>query len=551
MAGFLQRLRRLLSDEPPERVDPADVRTGLEIAYQRQLAALREGRALLADVTAALRRLDLQIARVSRENDRWARLAREAVERHDDEAARAALTRRQLHLADLSALDAQRRATRGEADTIERAVEALRAKAERFRTRREAFLADAQSARAGARAEELLASAHRDSEPLDAQLASAQAAAVEAELAVLAEAAVEPSLTWTQRPRVVVLSDAVAGLDSGQAGAALARGWAAGCQVAVVPVGVGGLSLARCLSVLLRGVLSEDGHRWVVRSADTLAVGLVQPPGRAWAPESTSSDLGDWLARSLTAPASRPRRVVVDLTGLESHDAGAGLLAGLGAVADAELRHGLSGLASVTKVDLSAVRDQLSGVELIGVLRGDEDSAALLGLRGAIAARGYQARLDPAELLAAERTAGEWARLLGGSSADGPGAGAAGGAGLAVRVLGGRLIDGPGICGELAELAVTLAAADLVVTACDRFDVGNRGGPIVGRVAEWAEAAEVPCLVFAVTCELSRREMRSFGIEAAYPVPIGADQDPAEVLTSTAVRIASSWLSAARHGRLD
>ena len=351
--------------------------------------------------------------------------------------------------------------------------------------------------------------------------------------------------------RVAVLSDSVAGLDPAEAGTAIARGWSGAGQVAVIPMASGGIALAQALAHLLRGTVLTDGDRWAVHAPATLAVGVAQPTGGPWAPRGSTAGLGDWLAACLDAATETPGTVIADLTGVTAHDAGAGLLAGLGALADGDLRGGLAELGVVTRVDLSPARRRLGEVQLMAVAEPGEDAALLLGLRGTLAERAFAAGLDPAELIAADAQVSRWSTVLPGDPGQRPGSGVGGGAGLAVLSLGGRLVDGPTLCAEMAGLEATLAAADLVVTACDSFDIGSRGGAVVRRVAEWAERAQRPCLVFARTCSVSRREMRTFGVEAAYQVGLEMGAEPGPALTAAARRIATGWLSGAASARLD
>ena len=106
-------------------------------------------------------------------------------------------------------------------------------------------------------------------------------------------------------------------------------------------------------------------------------------------------------------------------------------------------------------------------------------------------------------------------------------------------------MTGIDLCAEVAHLAGTIAAADVVVTGCESFEVGDRGGSVVARAANWAEEHERPCLVFALSCGISRREMRTFGVEAAFEVRPGGPDDLADALTASAARIAAGWVSAA------
>lgn len=351
--------------------------------------------------------------------------------------------------------------------------------------------------------------------------------------------------------RVAVLSDSVAGLDPAEAGTAIARGWSDAAQVAVIPLASGGIPLAQALAHLLGGTVLTDGDRWAVDAHPSLAVGVAQPPAGPWAPHASTAGLGDWLAARLDAATRMPGTVIVDLTGMAAHDVGAGLLAGLGALADGDLRGGLAELGAVSRVDLSPARRRLGEAQLVAVSEPGEDAALLLGLRGTLAERGFAAGLDPAGLIAADAQVSRWSSFLPGDPGQRPGSGAGGGAGLAILSLGGRLVDGPSLCAEMTGLEATLAAADLVVTACDSFDIGSRGGAVVRRVAEWAERAQRPCLVFARNCSVSRREMRTFGVEAAYEIGREMDAGPGPALTAAARRIATGWLSGAASARLD
>ena len=87
---------------------------------------------------------------------------------------------------------------------------------------------------------------------------------------------------------------------------------------------------------------------------------------------------------------------------------------------------------------------------------------------------------------------------------------------------------------------------DLVVTGCSVFDFASRGGGVVAAMAEAAAAALAPCIVIAGEVLIGSREMRTMGIEAAYPVRESLPDDPQgevndEELAMTARRVARSW----------
>lgn len=367
--------------------------------------------------------------------------------------------------------------------------------------------------------------------------------------------------------RVLVATDVIGALSSAAAGRIIAGGWR-GAETLVLPVGEAGA-----------GFIAATADRWdlaigpefvgdvVVTSATGRGIGLLRVEDVTPAPapipyDASSRPIGVALGRLLDG--RRIERVYLDLAGLTVHDGGAGLLAGLGATAGGVLDRGVTGLLpGLGSVDLAPVRMALGGTELIGVVPADQAGQALLGLRGITSlARG--AEPDPARLLAVDAALEDLARLVAPEHASTPGAGACGGLGLAVLALGGRLTTGP--AAALADVAVT--GVDLVVTGTSVFDFASRGGGVVAALAQTAGAHLSPCLVLAGEVMIGGREMRTMGVDAAYPVwsapgPAGrpkgsaggtpkgsaagtapqleATASEATALEATARRVARSW----------
>lgn len=327
-----------------------------------------------------------------------------------------------------------------------------------------------------------------------------------------------PAATGGRRPRVLLASGPVAPLSARAAAIALAEGFAEGAQVAVIGLAEGGPELTRALTE--PGGEIEILHTGRVgRRPDLLVVG--ESPGPDPAPEpagdplaGSSAGLGRMLGYALQADV--PARVVVDLTGTDSHDAGQGLLA-----------------------ELSAVRDRLADCELIGVVPAGQENDQLLGLRGVTSRKGRALGIPAERMLAVDAELERFAHELAPGSARADGAGAAGGLGFLILALGGRLVTGAALCAELAQLDRALGSADLVVTACDSFDFGSRGGGVVAELARRCEGFEVPLVVVSPVVGVSGREMRTLGIESAHPVD--AHGDPSEALTATARRLAEGW----------
>ena len=205
--------------------------------------------------------------------------------------------------------------------------------------------------------------------------------------------------------------------------------------------------------------------------------------------------MGTALARILAD--QRPERLLVDLAGLPVHDAGAGLLAGLGATADRSLSSGPESLADLGEIDLETARAALAGVDLVGVVPTAQIGQHLLGLRGITAQAGRAAGLEPADLLRVDAALDRFARLAAPDQASRAGAGACGGLGFAVLALGGRLATGPDLAFSSPAGVRAAPGVDLVLTGCSVFDFARRGGGVVSAAAERAAAALSPCVLIA------------------------------------------------------
>lgn len=311
---------------------------------------------------------------------------------------------------------------------------------------------------------------------------------------------------------MAVVTGRIGELDPVAAGTALARGIAPHAEVALAPVAAAGADLGAAVAALTGGELRTRGRGWLVSWPGNVLLGFTQAEVPAWAPTASSAEVGEWVEEVVGAA----QRVVLDLTGVTAHDGGAGLFEAAGPV--------------------------LAGRELVGLVARDELELPATGIGGGLARRAFAGKVDVAELLRADADLAGWAATLGPQLATAPGGGAAGGCGLAVLGLGGALSTGTQFCHRLAGLEKTLALADFVVTGCADLSALDRGGPVVVAVAEWAEIAQRPCVLFTSGTGLGRRELRTMGIEAAHLLPPGPPS--AAGLSATADRIASGWVPA-------
>jgi glycerate kinase len=346
--------------------------------------------------------------------------------------------------------------------------------------------------------------------------------------------------------RVLVITDGIGSLTSAQAGTTLAQGWPG---AAVIPAGAAGQGFGQAYAdrigaELVTGMAGEM-PAWSAAAGGTVVAGVVAGAVDDHEPmpipyESASARLGAVVAAALRA-GGRPDRLVIDLAAGElAHDGGAGLLGALGASADVALDGGVAGLAGIGAIDLDAVRELVGPAEVIGVIPASQTERQLLGLRGLTSLR-RGSTVDPERLLRTDGTLERLARLLG--VEDRPGAGACGGAALAVLALGGRLVTGP----ELALEGAATGRVELVVSGCDVFDFHQRGGEVVATAARLAEQSLCPAIVIGGEVLIGGREMRTMGIESAYPVRASAADDPvtagidAAELSAVVRRVARSW----------
>ena len=377
--------------------------------------------------------------------------------------------------------------------------------------------------------------------------------------------------------RVLIAPDKFAGtLTAVEAAAAIAEGWrrtAPADQLVEVPLADGGPGFVDVLHAALGGELVDvrvsgplgepvDAEVLVVagaayiESAQACGLHLVPEPRDPRA--TTTYGVGELLLAARDAGALR---VVVGLGGSSTNDAGAGLLAALGARAvDVDgadvtdlLRRGGGGLRRIAAVDLRPALDAVAGLEL--VVASDVDNP-LLGLRGATNGFGPQKGADDATVMELEGSLESFARAVG-RRADGKdpavalGAGAAGGLGYAVLHLGAARVPGIATVLDTVDLAGHVGRADLVLTGEGAFDWQSLHGKVVSGVAEAALAQGRGCVVLAGRVDVGRREYLAVGVSGAYAVlddlrdrGLPADEafaHPAARLADLAERAARTW----------
>jgi glycerate kinase len=380
--------------------------------------------------------------------------------------------------------------------------------------------------------------------------------------------------------RILIAPDKFAGtLTAVEAAAAIEEGWRRrdpGAEVLVAPMADGGPGFidvlsavvdGTLLSVTVRGPLGEDtpatvlmaGETAYVETAQACGLHLVEPKDRR--PEdATTYGVGQLIAAAVDAGA---KRIILGLGGSGTNDAGAGLLAalgatgvgaatgaeGVGAATGAEgagagrLDAGAAGLAGLTAVDLEPARERVAGVEFVAA---SDVENPMLGLRGATNIFGAQKGITDERKPAVDGWLTHFAELVDRKTADKKGAGAAGGLGYALLLLGAERVSGIDLVAELTGLKQKAAQVDLVLSGEGAFDFQSRDGKVIAGVAKVANDAMRPCVVLAGKVLIGAREMRTMGVESAYALVdvVGEEQafaDPHGSLATVAERVARTW----------
>lgn len=372
--------------------------------------------------------------------------------------------------------------------------------------------------------------------------------------------------------RVLVAPDKFAGtLTAVEAAAAIAEGWRRRRPddvVVAAPLSDGGPGFVDAMHAARGGELMvltvtgplgrrtpatllvvDDGDRATgyVESAQACGVALL-PRGPDGGPEpdvvevATTVGVGELLRAAVDAGA---QQVVVGLGGSGTNDAGAGMLAALGASADPDgaLVGGAAALPDLTSVDLAPARARVAGV---GLVAASDVTNPLLGLRGATNVYGPQKGLSRERLFAVDGALSQFAHLVDREMADVPGAGAAGGLGYALALLGAVHEPGIDIVSQASGLHEQVRDCDLVLTGEGTLDPQTFTGKVVAGVAGMAGQAGRPCVALAGRVDVGARELRAAGVDGAYAVvdavgTVEAFASPRESLAMLAERVARTW----------
>jgi len=247
-------------------------------------------------------------------------------------------------------------------------------------------------------------------------------------------------------------------------------------------------------------LLLDDGRAAFVELAAASGLARLAPDERTPdnAKRASTRGSGTLVRAALDAGVER---ITIGLGGSATTDGGTGMLRELGLRAhDAsgnELPDGGGALASLDRLDASALDERLRNVELVVA---SDVKNPLCGQRGAAATYGPQKGADEATVSELDAALDRYGRAIeiatGRLVADLPGSGAAGGttAGL-LGFTAARVRPGVEVVAELVGLASALETADLVITGEGRADEQTLQGKAAIGVAMLARSRSTPVVL--------------------------------------------------------
>ncbi|WP_377642018.1 glycerate kinase [Oryzobacter terrae] len=367
-----------------------------------------------------------------------------------------------------------------------------------------------------------------------------------------------------------------------QTATAMGAGWSRGAphdEVELLPLSDGGPGFLDVLGRALGGTTVMTTVSDPLGREVPAAVLLVDREGRrtAWIEASQATGIhllgaderdpgltSTWGVGALleTALDEGATTVVLGVGGGSTNDAGAGLLAALGAGPASALARGGLALADAPDdalVGLPSVLDRLAGVDL--VLATDEDTP-LLGLQSTSAVESPRKGATAGQAQALENALGRFTDVLRRALPEPPrdlltglprrldrepGAGAAGGLGYALLAMGARRVGAVDTVLRETGFGPAAARSDLVVTGAGRVDWSTLQGSVVAGVAAATLETARPTVLVAGECLVGRRETMSLGLAGTYAVADSAREveamvaDPVETLAARTARVARTW----------
>lgn len=243
-------------------------------------------------------------------------------------------------------------------------------------------------------------------------------------------------------------------------------------------------------------LMLSDGKTAVLETARICGLGRAKP-NELDPLHASSLGVGQVLLAALKHGA---KKIYVGLGGVACNDAGAGMAAACGARISGKngqpVPLGAQALLQAARLDVSALKKQFSGVQIIGVA---DVTNPLLGPQGSARVFGPQKGATPAQVKILERALTRWARVLRHAAGrDFSHTASAGAAGAIAAGLAGcwdaKLTLGTEFLIRQADLEKHVKWADLIVTCEGKLDAQTFYGKAPGTVLKLARKYKKPVL---------------------------------------------------------
>ena len=236
--------------------------------------------------------------------------------------------------------------------------------------------------------------------------------------------------------------------------------------------------------------------------------------------ETTTYGTGELVLEAIKHGAVH---IKIALGGSATVDGGLGFLHALGAIPKSKttLPKGLTGkhLDSILSLDLEPAIQKLKGISLTSLV---DVHVPLLGDHGAARMFGPQKGATPEMVETLEKGLYHFEEVLAKSSGyllkNNPGAGSAGGLGMAILALGGRLESGFKFVSQNLKLEDQMKGCDLVITGEGKLDASSREGKVPISVARVAKKAGVPCYAIVGALDVNGEWYKEEGIVRVFPL---------------------------------
>jgi glycerate 2-kinase len=261
------------------------------------------------------------------------------------------------------------------------------------------------------------------------------------------------------------------------------------------------------VAFMCTGPLGEKRESWYIKLNEDQAViegaiisGLPLVPEAKRNPDHTTSfGIGEAILYALDQGI---RDLLIAIGGSSTNDGGLGMLQALGMKAyDSQGKNvGIYGkdVATIHDVDFSTLDPRLETVTIR--VASDVDNP-LTGPKGASHIYGPQKGATSEQITKYDQALASYGHLVekacNKTIADLPGAGAAGGLGLAFLAIGGRLESGAKLVGEAIQLPEAIRDADLVITGEGQSDEQTMYGKAPGYVSEIANQYNKPVILIS------------------------------------------------------